>query len=228
MKTVSKVAVLAMTLALAGALTACGSNASSSAAASSAASSSAAASSAAASSAAASTSASAASASTTSASASSEAPDLYQNEFFGIDFELPAGWKFVDANALSDVNAQIASAAGNGEIDMVAASGDGTSLVIVTIEDAAGQTADAHLEAAVDAILSSATGNHSYTSESATVSFGDRQLPASITKLATDGTEVWIGQACDGKDNYFFDITVLGTSEDSVMNTFSAFKGATS
>lgn len=231
MKTISKVAALAMTLALAGALSACGSSASSSAAASSAAasSSSAAASSAAASSSAASASASAANASTTSPSA--EKADLYKNEFFGIEFELPEGWTFTEQSALSSANEQIAAIAQGSEIDMIAKSSDGTSMVMVAIEsptaENAGQTAEAHLGAEVEHMTTTATGVSSYESTGATIDFGNtgRSIPATVTHFSANGSEVWICQACADKEGHFLDITAIGPSEEAVTSTFSNFVG---
>ena len=233
MKTITKIAALAMTLTLAGALTACGSSASSSAASSAASASAASTSAQAASASAAATSSSAAASETASAVGEAvEAPDTYENEFFGIAFNLPEGWSFIESTALENANAQLAKMA-QGSLDMIAQSADGSAAVVVAIEEAsagnAGQTAETHLEAIVDETVSSVEGSSvSYVSNSATVDFEgvNRSIPATITKMTSDGQEMWIGQACAAVDGNFFDITVIGTSEEAVNQAFTNFSGA--
>lgn len=260
MKTISKIAVLAMTLALAGALTACGSSSSSSAAASSSAASTSAsaastqASTSSASASAASTSAQASSAAATSSTAATnaaassgaaatsqtasavgeaaEAPDVYENDFFGIAFNLPEGWSFVETSAIDNVNEKLAGIA-QGSLDMVAQSADNSVAVMVTVEEAsannAGQTAETHLEAITDETLSSMEGSSfSYVSDSATLDFEgvNRSIPATITKMTNDGQEMCLGQACAEVDGNFFVITIIGASEDAVNQAFSYFSGA--
>lgn len=231
MKTIAKIAALAMTLALAGALTACGSSASSSAA-SSAASASAASTSAQAASTTAASSAAAASQTASAVGEAAEAPNEYVNDFFGIAFELPEGWSFIESTALENANAQLAKMA-QGSLDMIAQSADGSTAIVVAIEEAsagnAGQTAETHLEAIVDETVSSVEGSSvSYVSNSATVDFEgvNRSIPATITKMTSDGQEMWIGQACAAVDGNFFDITVIGTSEEAVNQAFTNFSGA--
>lgn len=221
MKTIGRIAALAMTLALAGVLTACGGGASSSAASSSASASSA---SAAASSASAATS-------SASASASSEAPDVYTNEAFGLRFYLPDGWKFTDAESLKSMNSVVTSAAGSENLDMVAVSSDGkTSVLIGIIEpsDATkGKTAQDILKAQADELTKALEGsNYAFESKEAEVTFDglDRTLPANITTMTVEGTTIAIGQAVAEKDGYFLDIVAAGSSEDDVLNAFKAFK----
>ena len=158
MKTIGKIAALAMTLSLAFVLTACGGSASSSAASSSAsasaASSSASASaesaSASADSASASTSAESASASAESASASAESAsastaaadaDVYENKFFSINYHLPEGWSFADVSAIKGSNDVIAKASENAELDMVAVNADQSQIVVVGIESPSDENA---------------------------------------------------------------------------------------
>ena len=228
MKTIGRIAALAMTLALAGVLTACGGGASSSAASSSASASSA---SAAASSASAATSSASAATSSASASASSEAPDVYTNEAFGLRFYLPDGWKFTDAESLKSMNSVVTSAAGSENLDMVAVSSDGkTSVLIGIIEpsDATkGKTAQDILKAQADELTKALEGsNYAFESKEAEVTFDglDRTLPANITTMTVEGTTIAIGQAVAEKDGYFLDIVAAGSSEDDVLNAFKAFK----
>lgn len=105
MKTIGKIAILAMTLALAAVLTACGGSGSGSAASSSSAASA----SAAASSASASSTSAASSATSSSAAAGDYVPgkvsgDTYENEFFGFTYKLPEGFKFQDEAYLKQMN----------------------------------------------------------------------------------------------------------------------------
>lgn len=229
MKTISKVAVLALTLALAGALSACGSSASSTSASAASASASAASASAASSAAAASESAQAASAS---ASAAAEEINHYENEFFGIAFNLPEGWTFVDQADVESMNAQLSGIA-TGTVDMIAKSADSSTAVVVTLEEAgektAGKDAEAYLQTAVDEMLASVKGsNVAYESNSGTVDFEgiDRSIPAMVTKITNDGAELWVGQACADVDGNFFNISVIGPSEEAVSEAFSCFAGA--
>ena len=236
MKTISKIAVVALTLALAGALSACGSSASSSASAASASSASASAASETAS--AASASASAASTDAASSAAASESAqaastsDYYKNDYFGIIFNLPEGWTFVDASSIESMNAQL-SGLGQGEADMIASANDSSMAVVVTVEEpgesTAGQDAETHLDAAVEKTLESVQGsNVSYVSNGATVEFEgvNREIPAMITKVANDGAELWIGQACAEVDGAYFNISIVAPTEEDVNAIFTYFSGA--
>lgn len=232
MKTIGKIAVLAMTMSLAFVLTACGGSASSSAASSSAASSSASASAASTSTSAASTSASAASASAASASAASDA-NAYVNDFFGLKFNLPEGWSFVDAASLKGANEVIAAASANAQVDMVAMNADKNQIVIAGIEAAsdktAGMTAEKYLEAEEQEMTASIGGNYSLTTTSAEVTFAgiDRKLPASVTTLNVNGANLVICQTVAEKDGSFFSAIAMGASEEEVTKAFESFSATT-
>lgn len=237
MKTISKIAVLALSLALAGALSACGSSASSSASAASASSASASAASETASAASASASAASTDAASSAAAASESAQaastsDYYKNDYFGIIFNLPEGWTFVDASSIESMNAQL-SGLGQGEADMIASANDSSMAVVVTVEEpgesTAGQDAETHLDAAVEKTLESVQGsNVSYVSNGATVEFEgvNREIPAMITKVANDGAELWIGQACAEVDGAYFNISIVAPTEEDVNAIFTYFSGA--
>ena len=237
MKTISKIAVVALTLALAGALSACGSSASSSASAASTSSASASAASETASAASASASAASTDAASGAAAASesaqaASASDSYTTDYFGIIFNLPEGWTFVDASSIESMNAQL-SGLGQGEADMIASANDSSMAVVVTVEEpgesTAGQDAETHLDAAVDKMLESVQGsNVSYVSNGATVEFEgvNREIPAMITKVANDGAELWIGQACAEVDGAYFNISIVAPTEEDVNAIFTYFSGA--
>ena len=224
MKTIGKIAVLAMTMSLAFVLTACGGSASSSAASSSASASAASAS--------ASTSASASSASAASSAASDDA-NAYVNDFFGLKFNLPEGWSFVDAASLKGANEVIAAAAANAQVDMVAMNADKSQIVIAGIEKAsdktAGMTAEKYLEAEEQEMTTSIGGNYSLTSTSAEVTFAgiDRKLPASITTLNVNGAKLVICQTVAEKDGSFFSAIAMGASEEEVTKAFENFAATT-
>ena len=237
MKTISKIAVVALTLALAGALSACGSSASSSASAASTSSASASAASETASAASASASAASTDAASGAAAASesaqaASASDYYKNDYFGIIFNLPEGWTCVDASSIESMNAQLRGL-GQGEADMIASANDSSMAVVVTVEEpgesTAGQDAETHLDAAVDKMLESVQGsNVSYVSNGATVEFEgvNREIPAMITKVANDGAELWIGQACAEVDGAYFNISIVAPTEEDVNAIFTYFSGA--
>ena len=237
MKTISKIAVLALSLALAGALSACGSSASSSASAASATSASTSAASETASAASASASAASTDAASSAAAASESAQaastsDYYKNDYFGIVFNLPEGWTFVDASSIESMNAQL-SGLGQGEADMIASANDSSMAVVVTVEEpgesTAGQDAETHLDAAVEKTLESVQGsNVSYVSNGATVEFEgvNREIPAMITKVANDGAELWIGQACAEVDGAYFNISIVAPTEEDINAIFTYFSGA--
>ena len=237
MKTISKIAVLALSLALAGALSACGSSASSSASAASATSASTSATSETASAASASASAASTDAASSAAAASESAQaastsDYYKNDYFGIIFNLPEGWTFVDASSIESMNAQL-SGLGQGEADMIASANDSSMAVVVTVEEpgesTAGQDAETHLDAAVEKTLESVQGsNVSYVSNGATVEFEgvNREIPAMITKVANDGAELWIGQACAEVDGAYFNISIVAPTEEDINAIFTYFSGA--
>lgn len=229
MKTIGKIAALAMTLSLAFVLTACGSSSSSSAASSASASASSA--SAAASSASAAASSASTAASSAAASSSAEAPDTYTNEAFGIEFNLPEGWKFVDASSLKEMNSIVSSVTGSEGVDMIATNADGSTAVIVGIvepsSETSGKTAEDFLKTQVDQLTQAMQGgNYAYTSTDAEITFNGmtRTLPANIASITIEGQTLVMGQAAAEKEGYFLDIAVVSTSEDAVMKTFEAFK----
>lgn len=230
MKTIGKIAVLAMTLSLAFVLTACGGSSSSSAA-----SSSASASASAASSAAASSESASASAASASASASSEAANLdtYENEFFGIKFHLPEGWTFESADTIKGFNELISAASQGAELDMVATNADSSQVVLVSIEQPndknAGKTAEQYLEAQEQETKDSLQGNVAYTSTSVTMTFSglDRELPATLTDLDINGVKICMCEAVAEKDGYFLSMIAMGATEDEVTKAFESFAAIT-
>ena len=232
MKTIGKIAVLAMTLSLAFVLTACGGSASSSTASSSASASASSASAAASSeSASASASASASSAAASSSAAVLDA-DTYTNEAFGIQFKLPAGWALVDPSSITDLNAVIAGLVGNSELDMIALSGDASQMVLVGIEhpEGTGMTAQQHLDADIEGLGTALQGTFAYTTTSATITFDgiDRELPAAMIDVTIEGNHLYICEAVAEKDGYFFDVVSMAGTQDEAAKAFESFAAATS
>ena len=235
MKTIAKIAALAMTVSLAFVLTACGGSASSSAASASASAASESASAASASASAASESASAASASASAESASTAAADAdtYSNEFFALKYHLPEGWKFVDTSALKNANGVVAAASENASIDMVATNADQSQLVVVAVETpsdkTAGMTAEKFLEAQEELIKSGLGGNYSYTSSTGEVTFNgiNRTLPAIVMNVDANGAKLVICQTVAEKDGAFFNAIAIGASEDEVTKAFEGFAAVT-
>ena len=130
------------------------------------------------------------------------------------------------------MNAQL-SGLGQGEADMIASANDSSMAVVVTVEEpgesTAGQDAETHLDAAVDKMLESVQGsNVSYVSNGATVEFEgvNREIPAMITKVANDGAELWIGQACAEVDGAYFNISIVAPTEEDINAIFTYFSGA--
>ena len=145
---------------------------------------------------------------------------------------MPEGWTFVDASSIESMNAQL-SGLGQGEADMIASANDSSMAVVVTVEEpgesTAGQDAETHLDAAVEKTLESVQGsNVSYVSNGATVEFEgvNREIPAMITKVANDGTELWIGQACAEVDGAYFNISIVAPTEEDINAIFTYFSGA--
>lgn len=155
--------------------------------------------------------------------------DVYENEFFGIKYRLPEGWKFVDVNAIEGVNDVISTASQNAKLDMVAMNDDQNQIVVVGIEapeDAnAGKTAEEYLQAQVEQTQAALEGNYSYSAADATVTFDgmDRELPAYITNLDINGVQFSICQAVAEKEGYFFNAIAMGASQDEVVSAFSSF-----
>ena len=227
MKTIGKIAALAMTLSLAFVLTACGGSASSSAASSSA-SASAASSSASASAESAYASAESASASTAAADA-----DVYENKFFSINYHLPEGWSFADVSAIKGNNDVISKASENAELDMVAVNADQSQIVVVGIEspsdENAGKTAEDYLDAQVEAMESALEGNYSYSTTSASITFEgiERELPAAVTNLDVNGAKLSICHAVAEKEGAFFNVIAMGATQDEVVKAFESFAAVT-
>lgn len=257
MKTIGKVAALAMTLSLAFVLSACGGGASSGASSSSAAASSASAS-ASASSASASAESAAATASSASAAAESAAAeatseaaqaksattsegtseaastavadaDQYNNEFFGVHYDLPEGWSFTDVSGISGINSVVAAAAKEATPDMIAMNGDHSQIVIANIEKAndenAGLTAEQYLDKLSEQMQEGLEGNYSYTSNSATITFAgiERELPANVVNLDVNGNKLYICEAVAEKDGNFLQVISMAGSEDAATGAFNNF-----
>ena len=225
MKTIGKITVLALTLSLAFVLTACGGSALSSAASSSASASEAS------SSASASAESASASADSASASASTEVADadVYENDYFGIKFNLPEGWSFADVNAIKGVNDVISTASKNAELDMVAMNADQSQIVVVGLEtpsdDNAGKTDEDYLNAQVEEMEAALEGNSASSTVSATVSFEgmERELPAVITNLDVNGVKFCICQAVAEKEGAFCNAISMGATEDEAVKAFESF-----
>ena len=232
MRNIKMIAVLAMTLALAGVLAACGgSSVSSSAAASSEAASSEAVSAEAA------ASESAAAAESTEAEASesaadeSDVPNVYTNEFFNVKFTLPEGWAFVDKDKLAEANSALASLSAGATVDMVAAPADSSAMVLIAIDegsaDTANQTAADHLATEVKSLTDSiegGNGTYSYNTSDATIDFSDvRSLPAALTELDINGQKAYFFQGCEAKDGSFLDITIMAQSQDDATKITESF-----
>lgn len=231
MKTIGKIAALAMTLSLAFVLTACGGSASSSAAASSSSASASTSSASASASASAASESASASAASASASADGEA-NAYTNDFFGIEFDLPEGWSFVDEQTISQTNQLVAAASESSEVDMVAMNAEQSQIVIVGTEPSnsknAGMTAEAYLEAQEEALKASFGDTYAYTSESATITFEgiDRELPATIMNVNLNGGNLTICQTVAEKDGNFFSVTIMGASQEEVSSAMGYFSGS--
>ena len=221
MKTIGKIAALAMTLSLALVLSACGGNAASSSA--SASSSAASGSSAA--------SAAASSASSSASSTSTADAKVYTNDAFGIEFNLIDGWAFQDPSNSKNSSTSVMTITEGEAIDMLALSDDGKTGVIVGIvspnEETKGMTADDMLKKQTEAFQNALKeANTSFTSSDAEVTFEgiSRKIPASITTINAEGSTGVIGIAVAEQDGYFMDIMVTGTNEDDVLNAFKNFK----
>ncbi|MBR3225512.1 MAG: hypothetical protein IKF78_09330 [Atopobiaceae bacterium] len=214
MKTVGKIAALAVSASLALTLGACGGSAlsSSSSAASSSASSSAASSSA-------------------SVSENTTDADHYENKAFSINFRPLEGWTFTDITTLNNSSSPIVSTANSDEIDMVAASPDMKSAAIVAIvppnDSNAGKTADQVLK---DQLASMKAGldekKVDYTIEETEVVFEglDRKLPGAVITIKSDGQEIVMAQAVAESDGYFMEILVGAQDKDSINQVINQFK----
>ena len=154
----------------------------------------------------------------------------YSNEFFSLDYVLPAGWSFSDAKALANSNSLVASAAGSDAIDMVAMFSDGeTSVVVALVErgaETAGMTAEKLLQAQTDQMHSSLNGTYAYTTEDFDMTFDgmSRTLPGNITTVTENGKTLVIGQVVAEKNGNFLDVLATGSSEAAVKEAFTAFK----
>ena len=47
-----------------------------------------------------------------------------------------------------------------------------------------------------------------------------------ITKVANDGAELWIGQACAEVDGAYFNISIVAPTEEDINAIFTYFSGA--
>lgn len=234
MRTVGKIAVLAMTLALAGVLTACGGSGSASSAASSASSAAENSAAAAASSESASVEAAAASAAAEgkaaeSADAEQAGADAWNNEMFGFKFEKPEGWVFATEDEIASRN-QSNPAGPNSEIVMMALSPDKSTMVEVSIDESGTDaTPDAHLDARVETmkktIDAQTNGNDEFSVDNVTFGFtsGD-SLPARMITAKAGDTTLYGFLDSAQKDGAFFDVSIQGHDKEAVSTVASCFK----
>ena len=224
MKAFGKIIVLATSTALALMLAACGGNSSPSASAASSSAPSASAASASASSSAAASSASAA------AQSAIEDADTYSNEFFGIEFDLPEGWSFVDVSTLQKMGDLATAAAEGRSLDMVASAADQSNAIMVSIEEPkstnANMTAESFLEAQQTEMENDLEGNYSYTANSATITFNgmSRELPAVMTDVTVNGGHFFVCRAAAEQEGHFFSAIAIAATEEEVTDTFEHFK----
>lgn len=248
MKTAGRIALLAMTLALAGVLSACGGSGSASSAASSAASASdsAAAASAESTSAESAEAASAESASAESAEAepqgkqatdasaaaeSDEKVEVYRNAYFGIMFDKPEGWIFASDEEVAAANEASHADETGASIEVVAASPDGATKVTVAVEqeneENAGQTAEDHLNISVEKTKEGLDSNDnvSYKIVDDTFKFSNgSDLPSKYITATVNGTDAYVYQVCAEKEGNFFDILVQSDNEDDMIAAVESFK----
>ena len=230
MKTIGKIAALAMTLAMALALTACGGSGSSSSAASSA----------------------SASASSASASASSSASsefeigkaeaDTYTNEFFGVQFVLPEGYEFKDDAFLADLNKSVGETIndeavtkalenGTAFFDMAAIGpeNDNVNVVIEYAGTPAAKAIDAatYVEYAKDPIAKQLEGSGATVSNIEVTTFknaaGD-EFPALKLQLEMNGAQLNEEVLVLKSGDYFMSITATASAEanlEKMLNNIS-------
>ena len=149
-------------------------------------------------------------------------------------YDLPEGWSFTDVQKLSQMSTPLTSTANSDAVEMIAASSDGTTAVIVALipptNESAGKTAADVLKSQTDQLQASLqSGNFEFTSEDADITFNGltRTLPANLITVTAEGKTACIAQAVAEKDGYFLDILVSGPSEDAVTGAFKSFKAAT-
>jgi len=150
-----------------------------------------------------------------------ESGSSYENEYFGIHYDLPEGWTFEDDATLAESNSQSDAIASDTSIDMVAYSPDKSGTVTIGIEGAteynAGQSAEEHLANQVKEMVESAEGdNVSYLSETATLTFdgSDTSIPATATTLTVNGNELHVLNAVLENEGNFLSFVVQAPSEE--------------
>ena len=136
----------------------------------------------------------------------------------------------MDAESLAKTNASVSKLTSDDSVDMVAASADGTTAVIVAVTEPnaqnTGKTAQDFLDAQVKELESGLQGTYAYESSSADITFNgmSRTIPAAITTITAEGKTLVIGQAVAEKNGAFLDVIVTGTNEADVTKAFEAFK----
>ena len=232
MRVLGKVAALAMTAALALALTACGGSGSSGAAES-------------ASSAAESASSAAASESASSSAAAAKFQigtvngNSYANKFFGTTFTLPEGWSFATSDELAQLNGTIGSIiddetvtealeSGVAFVDMYAKAADGLSNVNVTIEYAsdpsvAAMTSEQYLQSTVDILQNqlSVSGIDVKSAEVGTYSNGGNEFAALNLELDVNGTTMYEKMINVKEGDYFMSLTATSTDASALETILS-------
>lgn len=129
------------------------------------------------------------------------------------------------------MNSAVASVTNNEGIAMIAMNPTTGSTVVVGVVEAspetAGKTAQDLLNSQVAELqqgLKTAGIDHMSTDAEVTFNGFARTLPANFTTMKIGDQQLVLGMACAEKDGSFLDIVAMGTSEEEVQNSFTAFK----
>ena len=210
MKTISKIAVVASACALAAALSACGSSSPAPSATpegSGAAAPAAAEASAPVEAAPADTSAAVEPA----AGVALEDAKSYVNDNFGIAFDLPEGWAFVDTSA---EQAQLDEVGAGVSVEARAAGPDGISSYVIMYEPLSETNANQDEATHAGGLFGESLAGAEVTE--ASITLGDREIPASFASMETEAGSVAALAAAMKNDQGFLDILITAPTQDEV------------
>ena len=135
----------------------------------------------------------------------------YENENFGIAFDLPEGWAFIDTSA---DQAQLDAAGAGMSVEAKGAAPDGSAMFVITYEPLGETNADHDEAAHAGSLLGESLADAEVTD--ASITLGDREIPARFASVEKDGVSVAVLAAAMKNDQGFLDIVISAPSEEEV------------
>ena len=135
----------------------------------------------------------------------------YENAYFGVAFDLPEGWVFLDATAQQS---SLSEAGADAKIEMVAAPSDGSGQIVITVEPLNEQNANQDEATHAAGLFGESVAGGEITD--VTITLGTREIPAKMVTLEANGQKVVALAAAMKGDDGFLDIVLTAPSQEEI------------